>query len=424
MGRSSQVLLDIDELANTIREKLEILHPLSDECCIYRVPDRLRQLNHKAYTPRVLSIGPLHHGGKELQAMEEHKNRYLQDFLRLSGVSLEDCIQIFQQCEIRLRNCYAETIQLSSNDFVKMMLLDASFIIMLFLKHCFGDLRNRIRNDRIYNKPWLILDIRFDLILLENQIPFFILEDLFMLSNIPTRLEGVSIVKLVYEFFRDGWDSWVKADVLERHSSFKIEHILDFLRICQQPSELQPHKELRMLVVPSTTELYQAGVKFQLSSSKNVLDIKFKNGILEIPRFRIVDQTEILLRNLQAFEQCHCLDNYVGDYIAMMAMLVNSANDVELLSQNGIIENWLRSNEALAALFREVEKENIVFPDRYCFSAVIEDLNVHCRAPWHKWKANLKQNYFNTPWVGISVVAAAILLFLTVIQTVCSLLQV
>ncbi|KAF2311802.1 hypothetical protein GH714_026802 [Hevea brasiliensis] len=316
MGRSGQVLLDIDELANTMREKLEILHPLSDECCIYRVPDRLRQLNHKAYTPRVLSIGPLHHGGKELQAMEEHKNRYLQDFLRLSGVSLEDCIQFFQQCEIRLRIVMQNPIQLSSNDFVKMMLLDASFIIMLFLKHCFGDLRNRIRNDRIYNKPWLILDIRFDLILLENQIPFFILEDLFMLSNIPTRLEGVSIVKLVYEFFRNGWDSWNLSAAIRVAAS----------------------KELRMLVVPSTTELYQAGVKFQLSSSKNVLDIKFKNGILEIPRFRIVDQTEILLRNLQAFEQCHCLDNYVGDYIAMMAMLVNSANDVELLSQNGIMK--------------------------------------------------------------------------------------
>lgn len=422
MRRNDQILLDIDELAKTIREKLEILHPLSDECCIYRVPERLRQLNPKAYTPRVLSIGPLHHGRTELQAMEEHKHRYLQDFLHWGDLSLEDYIQFLKESELRLRNCYAETINFSSNDFVKMILLDATFIIMLFLKHCCGDSRNN--KDRIYNKPMMILDIRFDLLLLENQIPFFILEDLFVLSNIPGRLEGFSLVKLVYEFFRSGWDSWVKEDVLERHSSFKIEHILHFLRICQQPLELPPQRELKMLVVPSITHLYRAGVKFQLSSSKNVLDIKFKNGILEIPRLQIVDQTEILLRNLQAFEQCHCLDNYTGDYIAMMAMLVNAANDVELLSRCGIIENWLRSNEALAALFRDIEKENIVFPDRCYFSAVIDDLNVYCRTPWHKWKANLKQNYFNTPWVGISVVAAVVLLFLTVIQTVCSLLQV
>jgi hypothetical protein len=36
----------------------------------------------------------------------------------------------------------------------------------------------------------------------------------------------------------------------------------------------------------------------------------------------------------------------------------------------------------------------------------------------------LKQEYFHTPWAIISLIAAAILLILTTVQTVCSLIQV
>ncbi|KAL6202972.1 hypothetical protein ACLB2K_026676 [Fragaria x ananassa] len=42
---------------------------------IYRVPEKLRRLNENAYTPRVVSIGPFHHGKESLKPMEEHKKR-------------------------------------------------------------------------------------------------------------------------------------------------------------------------------------------------------------------------------------------------------------------------------------------------------------------------------------------------------------
>ncbi|KDP35993.1 hypothetical protein JCGZ_08388 [Jatropha curcas] len=425
MENRSHVLLNINELATKIRHKLEILHPLSDKCCIYRVPDRLRQLNDKAYTPRVVSIGPFHHAQKYLEAMEEHKFRYLQDFLQLSEINLEDSIKFIRENEDRLRNCYAENIKLNSYDFVKMILLDAIFVIMILLRFSFVELRNK--SDRVYNKPWMIRDISFDLLLLENQIPFFVLEGLFMLSNI-LHVGEISILKLVYELFKNRWDLWVTDYILEirNSSSNEIKHILDFIRKCQKPMELlQPHhQDIKMLVIPSITELYQAGVKFRASSSKNIFDIKSRNGILEIPRFGIGDRTESLLRNLQAFEQCNCLDNYVGDYIALMAKLVNGSKDVELLVENGIAENGLQGNEALAILFRKIDEENIIFPNKFYFLILIDELNVYCKTSWHKWKANLKQKYFNTPWAGVSVIGAVILLLLTVIQTVCSLLQV
>lgn len=91
---------------------------------------------------------------------------------------------------------------------------------------------------------------------------------------------------------------------MEKHDFSKVEHMIDFLRLYQQPPKLQNRKKIKKPTVPSVAELHQAGVPFELGSGKNLLNIKFQKGILEIPSLQIDDSTEILLRNLKAFEQC------------------------------------------------------------------------------------------------------------------------
>ncbi|KAL9386282.1 hypothetical protein Peur_019406 [Populus x canadensis] len=128
---------------------------------------------------------------------------------------------------------------------------------------------------------------------------------------------------------------------------------------------------------------------------------------------------------MQAFEQCHGLEySYVGDYICLMGLFLGASKDVEILVENRIIDNWLPSNENVVRLFHNLNIENLVSPDGFFFEGLIKDLNAFRERPWNKWKANLKQNYFNTSWAAISVSGAVILLILTVIQSVCSVLQV
>lgn len=43
------------------------------ECCIYRVPQNIRNVNEDAYTPKEISIGPFHHGKENLKKNEEMK---------------------------------------------------------------------------------------------------------------------------------------------------------------------------------------------------------------------------------------------------------------------------------------------------------------------------------------------------------------
>jgi hypothetical protein len=185
-----------DELANSLREQLKIKKAFSLACCIYSVPERLRKLNEKACTPRVVSIGPIHCGKENLKAMEDYKIMYLQQFLEQNLlVSVEDLINIIKENETELRDSYAETIDLSRKDFVTMILLDAVFIIMVLLNMKYGrGFYERRCRDHIFYRPFKLVDVMFDMCLLENQFPFFILQKFFELFSVAANPENCTLV--------------------------------------------------------------------------------------------------------------------------------------------------------------------------------------------------------------------------------------
>ncbi|CAN6714249.1 unnamed protein product [Malus baccata var. baccata] len=407
------------QLATSMRQELDGLTPLSTSCCIYKVPELLRCVNEKAYTPRAVSIGPIHHGKEGLEDMEEHKKRYLQYFLDRTGVSLEDYVKKIKDKEAELRSCYAHTIGLCSDEFVRIILVDAAFIIEFLLrygKHIVPD-----RNDRIFRKPWLIHIIEPDMLLLENQLPFFILEDLFATAEVPAMMP--SVFDLSFYFCKNLTRSYVERDDFGSSSSFKVAHFVDLIRTIDLPTKEENSKKrgsIELLAVPSMTKLHQAGIKFKARSSKNLFDICFQDGILEIPNLIIQDNTEHALRNLIAFEYCHYNCNHFSDYITLMDCFVNTPDDVELLVKNGIVENMLGDNNEVSTLINSLGTGVLVDRQRFYYATLMKDLNDYCKKPWNKWKADLKQKYFNTPWKIISVIAATFLIILTLIQTVWS----
>lgn len=177
----------------------------------------------------------------------------------------------------------------------------------------------------------------------------------------------------------------------------------------------------------SATQLHEAGVKFKVKSSKCLLDIafEFKNGVLEIPRLELYDQTEALIRNVMAFEQyCFGEKTYIRDYYLLLDCVVNTIGDIDLLCDKGIIRNYLGDNKAATSL---VNKLNIhvswsgINPNH---NRIFKELNAFYQKPWHKWKATLRHQYFSTPWRIASTIAAIILLVFTFIQTVCSIIQI
>lgn len=274
-------------LKNSMTKELEGLPLLSSACSsIGRVPKRQHNVKEEAFKPKVVSIGPLHHGREDLKPMEEHKKRYLNNFIHQTNVSLGSYIEVVKQKEVRLRDCYAETIQFNIDEFVKIILVDVSFIIEVILKLNFPHLIYEI--DHIFKKPWLLTDLVPDMLLLENQVPFFILEDLFNHGNVPVPSqdgERPSLIKLSPQLFKSA-DLEGAEDNLEKINSSKVEHLLDLLRLFYMPLKLKQPEDLstNSVLAPNATELHRTGVKFRVQLSSDLYDLQFNKGTLENPR--------------------------------------------------------------------------------------------------------------------------------------------
>ncbi|KAG2666461.1 hypothetical protein I3760_15G061300 [Carya illinoinensis] len=174
--------------------------PRWPDCCIYRVPKRLRELKKEAYTPRLVSIGPFHCMIKDqFKDMEQQKVRYFWSFCKRTGKSSKDLACIIERDENKIRQCYSENFDgILPEEFVTMILLDAIFILELFLRKSDGKTHEK---DYILSQPCMERGIQLDLLLLENQLPFFVLEQLY--QNGEPNTEKPTVLDLSNGFFGD-----------------------------------------------------------------------------------------------------------------------------------------------------------------------------------------------------------------------------
>ncbi|PIA56261.1 hypothetical protein AQUCO_00700535v1 [Aquilegia coerulea] len=441
-------------LAASIREKFDRVSPspFVEGCCIHKVHEKFRKINGYAYTPEMVSIGPFHHGNISLLAMEDHKLRYMRMLLSKfrSTTKLEDCVASISRLEQKARESYSEPVEPDSNKFIEMMVVDGLFIIALFGKT--AGVVKRDKDDTLFNNIWAMPSLVRDLILLENQLPMFVLESLFELvkEKIKERPRGrsLSLTELALRFFDPLMHR--EEDVLKKHFSSSGKHLLDLLSNTfyddLPPEESSTFKKTsntfhdlpqeenstvnktsntfhdpargKTSNIPCVTELRQAGVTFKKGSSTgSFLDIKFIDGVLEIPPILIQDQTNTLLRNLIASEQC-CEERhtFMTSYAFFMDSLINSSNDVVILRQVGIITNYLGDDEDISTLFNKLCTEVTLV--KYRYTNLCSRVNDYYKARWHVWRATLKRDYFNNPWAIFSFSGAILLLLLALIATI------
>ena len=278
--------------------------------------------------------------------MEKYKEKYLEAFLERAKINMGDLMRVVKDLEKRVRQCYAENItDVRSDDFVTMILTDASFIIEFFLRHRFNEWTSE---DHIVLKPWLTARMQQDLILLENQLPFFIIVKLFDLAF--ASKPGIpSFVVLTFEYFH----AYNKQNMSPR-PQLKILHFLDLLRnFFLPPYNRLPKRKLKTVKhIHGATELDAVGLKFEVDLSRNCLldldlHLGYKKRVLKIPCFTFDDNTELHVRNLLALEQCHYPNmTYVTDHFILLDFLINREEDLDLLRRQGIVVNGFGNKHA------------------------------------------------------------------------------
>lgn len=471
--------VDIEDFSwiQTVRKKLNSARPQlhsSRPRTIFRVPENIRRGDSKAYEPLVVSIGPYHYQlaqrGTRV-AMQDHKWQCVRCLLSRHK-SQEQATQLLDRCLLQLkaldcevRSCYSKNLHFDQRKLASIMLLDGCFIIHVLLKQLENEDRpmvavNERRRDEGMEKQkqkgnrkkeeiveldigdqeeniegpllgmlWIWNLIVYDLLKIENQIPFFIIQLLFDILKIPAD-EGIDLANLALQLFSDIHPNKSRAfPVMPRNKIHHLLHLFHSTLIPSEPRTLALAKHVHVTAppewIPCATDLKLAGVKFKKNeSAQSFLDVSFKNGLMEIPQLRIYDYTPSLFRNLIAFEQCYPdTKTYITIYAAFMDCIIDTADDVKLLDLKGILVNRLSTDEAVAHLFNHLCNQIHYASDRNYLSDLFIEVKKYHESKWQRWRAGLIRDYFSNPWAGIAVVAAVVLFLLTIEQSIFSALS-
>lgn len=144
-----------------------------EQVFIYEVPKNIRQGNPKAYTPLLISIGPI------LQVWVAWSSiKWIIKINFFNGLSFPRRHWSFiERNEKIILNCYEALID--EDEFIKMIFYDALFIVELFLRNYEKEVEKKSKiKDLLLKETWLA-GLWRDLILLENQIPMFVLKQVY-----------------------------------------------------------------------------------------------------------------------------------------------------------------------------------------------------------------------------------------------------
>nr|XP_027118239.1 UPF0481 protein At3g47200-like [Coffea arabica] len=278
--------------------------------------------------------------------------------------------------------------------FVEMMLLDGCFILELVWK---------INHPTQSTDGILSGALFIDLLGIENQVPFFILVELFHKTNSNSGASSKfnDLAQRLTDFVILFCDSKENEYVVD---DGQVIHLLDLVykawtfsyaaKFIALGPWIREDDPFSLYHITSASELQEInGVEFEDSGKGPWLEIIWEN--------------ERLLRNLILYEQHYTRHHegtreYINDYAIFMGSLINSSRDVEVLRNSRIITNKLNDDQAVSTMFRRVYSM--------------------------KWKSMPKAVGISggrssggptshTPWSPISFVAAVVALILTFLQT-------
>ena len=388
---------------------------------------------------------------------------------------------------------YAGTIEVNNDKglFNEMILRDACFIFELFCR----DFEGKIEEDYILKTPWLKNTIKLDLILLENQLPFFFLEKLFDFAKPKIDIEsentfehpkhpsdnyfGDHLFKGIVSclnVFSSSFSTWGRGDLSEhlmqnpeeksspaatnnKSDSLKflkltidfiedspdeevgeikkIEHFTDLIRqSCLPKNKFEDHHCNRPQTkvvnhICSATKLERAGLNFVPAPTERPLaQVEISNGPwykyipwfrsqlqLELSPLKIEGNTECLLRNVIALEQClYPRSTVICNYVALMSSLIDTAMDIDILYEKDIIVNLLGNSQEAADLVNNLCHG--IVEENFIYSAQCKKLKEFNESWVNITRATLKKVYFNDLWTASSTIFGLIVLFFSIYTTI------
>ncbi|XP_041024008.1 UPF0481 protein At3g47200-like [Juglans microcarpa x Juglans regia] len=419
----------------------------------------LIESNKKCYVPLVISIGPYHHGKPELSVVEDHKFLLTKKYLAGTGSNIEDVYNQVAEVAKEARECYEgdlkreikkdEKQEISDEEFTRMMCLDACFILQFM--YC----TVKQKRGELGMKRDIMAFVQRDLLLLENQLPYLVLEKLIMTFKFNDDIdERESIIHKFIEMtqaaslhrvvlFRERLCKYISSKIC----TGSVAQDVSVNRETEEPVHLLQIFRQKLLDANATEDRKSSSIRELFASCfgkfKNCLPyfcpkVLIQNGqgdekpassggwcsyrsASELKsvgiHFKPDDSTKSLLLNMVAYETCpDAPDDFgVTSYVCLMDTLIDTAEDVKVLRSNGVLLNFLGSDQQVADLFNEIANDLVPNPDTY--SQVKALMEKHYKNRVNIWIADWLHRHFSSPWAILAFVVAVFAITLTCLQT-------
>ncbi|KAG6697125.1 hypothetical protein I3842_09G182800, partial [Carya illinoinensis] len=367
---------------------------------IQKVPLLLRDRKHfnKYFKPRIVALGPIHHGKKKYKPSEEYKLIMTNCFVMESGKVDEALYKVVKNNIKQLRQCFHQKVTEKYSDQALAWMLFVDGCTILQSIHC---VVTSACKDWIMKYDDLMVFGTQDLFLLENQLPYQLLEDLM--------------------------NSSANKGITE-----KPIHLLDLLRtliigksnVEDDGAAARLRSKLPSYRYRNLEELRSAGIHVKKGDDplttitfKKSHNINFWSAYLFLSPIKVDDSMGPKFMNLIAYEMC--TDFYkkleITSYILFLYSLIDNVKDVVKLRNEGIIINLLGSDEEVARLFNEIGTDLIPDPDAY--GEVKDAIQKHYDSKLKSWISEARHEHCRTPWTILAISAAVIVLGLTFVQT-------
>ncbi|KAH6796504.1 hypothetical protein C2S52_021058 [Perilla frutescens var. hirtella] len=428
--------------------------PTSSHPKIQRVPALILEEEETTsdYYPKVVSIGPYHHGEPKLASVEAFKPIAVDLFISGGQQNKEFYYKYILEAIGEIRQYYEpkSTANYSDAALAQMMFRDASFIVinMEIFAPSATQMITRSRQWHIYStlmahlgRLTLAYFYRDFSYLLENQIPLHVIKLLINLrygaGEDDKLIDGIIINVAEPLHLLEAFHRQVILDCVEQEktSCGCFKYCIELRVEEDQTGSPQPPQTCsicRYLCCSgvkqettsfhsfrTVTDLKAKGIHFKPSPTQSLKDVNFKSrffyATLELPVWYVSIYTKVFFKNMVAYELTlnSPASAEVTSYISFMKSLIDRPEDVKELRERRIFYNQLGSDEEVLNVYRNI---NTYGAEEPLFEKVKDKIQAHYNSRSKTWMAELGHTNFRSPWTTTAFVAAAGLLAITAAQ--------
>uniref|UniRef100_A0ACD5Y175 Uncharacterized protein n=1 Tax=Avena sativa TaxID=4498 RepID=A0ACD5Y175_AVESA len=536
-GRRGASPMAFDEVRWVVQVRESLTEDANEEddngipVSVFNVPKQLHVHKPDAYVPQFIAIGPYHHWRPELYEMERYKlasARRAQRRLRPAGLKLDTLVaQFATRQERKIRAYYHRYLDFSGETLAWMMVVDGAFLLEFLQIYAAagaaGDGKAALR--RVSSRMAHLVDfagrksahglILRDMLMLENQIPMFLLRKILEPQCASPEEAGELLASMVTGFMKELYPFKMVDGEFPAVDVAKHAHLLELLYYLLVPKpteesaaeahdhdasfdiEEQPenvggsggddkapggggeyvaqlfaalwgvaskigrgplHRIMRPIafavkapwkmltvvpgmsgikhpvesffirpplieeiMVPSVSELVNAGVQVAATTGGlSTISFDCKTATLHLPVVTIDSNTEVMVRNLVAYESSAASGPLVlTRYTELMNGIIDGDGDVALLRQRGVVLNRMKSDGEVTELWngmsRSTRLTKVPAVDR-----AVEEMNRYYNGRWRVKTKKFMRKYVFSSWQLLTFLAAIMMLMLTTLQAFCS----